>query len=69
MPIKTATIRVMLPTRSGSPRWLEIKGQLEVQDLTEHELAGVLFACEFAINDHAGAIFGQDIRAHIDTKE
>lgn len=50
---------------SGASTIAEIQGEIDPGTLTKHDLAGVLFACEFAINSHAGEMCGKPVRAHI----
>lgn len=33
--------------------------------LDDHDIAGIMFACEFAINNHASEILNRSIRAHL----
>ena len=62
-----AKIRLMVSNRNtGTTKVLEVQGEVTNEgELSEHEIAGVMFACEFAINNHATAIIGQGVRAHI----
>ena len=46
-----------------------ICGLTKTPNLSEHDLAAALFALEFAINNHASAIHGGSVRAHIELRE
>lgn len=40
----------------------------EIMDeiMDDHEIAGLMFACEFAINNHASQMLGKQVRAHFE---
>lgn len=38
---------------------------MHVNNITDHDLAGLLFACEFAINYYVSEMYGKSVRAHI----
>lgn len=57
-----------MPYASGAPTTtITCVGDVKVEGtkLNDHDLAGVFFAAEFAINNHASQVFGKPIRAHI----
>lgn len=61
----TFEITLTVSTRSGSVRHVKLTATVVSCDLNEHDLFGLMFAVEFAVNNHASEIGGENVRAHI----
>lgn len=62
-----ASIKLIISHKSGAPTTVitvEAPIKVEGTPLDDHDLAGVFFAAEFAINDCASAIVSKPVRAH-----
>jgi hypothetical protein len=62
--MQTIEIKLMLARPQGTS-FLVIKGEVVQNDFDSHSTAGILFASEFAINNHASEMLGRSLRAHL----
>lgn len=59
-------IKVMVVCKGGKRQLLVLKvKELQASDMTEHEIAALLFVVEFAVNNNASQILGNNVRMHI----